>query len=78
MAHEGLDYKTAARMQRDTDHARRAYVAHFYPRAGAWADPRHYHMVLDSTAISLDTCVDIITQAAKDLFDKSAAPKKPA
>ncbi len=78
MAHEGLDYKTAARMQRETDHARRAYVAHFYPRAGAWADPRHYHLVLDSTAISLDACVDIITQAAKDLFGKSAAPKKPA
>jgi len=78
MAHEGLDYKTAARMQRDTDHARRAYVAHFYPRAGAWADARHYHLVLDSTAISLDTCVDIITQAAKDLSGKSTAPKKPA
>ncbi len=77
MAHEGLDYKTAARMQQETDQARRAYVSHFYPRAGAWEDPRHYHLVLDSTAISLDTCVEIITLAAKDLFAKSAAPQKP-
>ena len=73
MAHEGLDYKTAARMQRDTDHARRAYVAHFYPRAGAWEAPRHYHMVLDSTAISIESCVEIITRAARDVFAKSGA-----
>jgi cytidylate kinase len=76
MAHEGLDYKTAARMQQESDRARRAYVAHFYPRAGAWEDPRHYHMVLDSTSISTETCVDIITRAARDLFVKSAAAPK--
>jgi hypothetical protein len=72
MAYEGLDYKSAAKKQQDTDHARRAYVAHFYPRSGAWEDPRHYHMVLDSTAISIDTCVDIITLAARDVFAKTA------
>jgi cytidylate kinase len=75
MARDGLDYKTAARMQHATDYARRAYISHFYPREGAWEDPRHYHMVLDSTAISLDACVDIITMAAKDLFARPAAPK---
>jgi cytidylate kinase len=78
MAHEGLDYKAAARIQQETDHARRAYVAHFYPRAGAWADPRHYHVVLDSTTISLEACIEIIVVAARSLFDKSSAPKKPA
>src|SRR5258708_12881262 len=77
MAHEGLDYKTAARMQQETDQARRAYVSHFYPRAGAWEDPRCYDLVLDSTAISLDACVDIIVLAAKDLFAKSAAAREP-
>ena len=70
MAHEGLDYKTAARKQQETDQARRAYIAHFYPRSGAWEDARHYHLVLDSTAISIDTCVDIITGAAQDVFAK--------
>jgi cytidylate kinase len=71
MAHEGLDYKVAARLQETTDYARRSYVSHFYPRAGDWDDPCHYHMVLDSTAISVDTCVEIITTAARDLFARS-------
>jgi cytidylate kinase len=68
MQRDGLDYKTAARTQQATDYARRAYISHFYPREGAWEDPRHYHMVLDSTAIPLDTCVEIITRTAKDFF----------
>ena len=76
MSHEGLDYKTAAKRQMESDQARRAYVTHFHPRAGAWEDPRHYHMVLDSTEISIDTCVDLITRAAKDVFAKSAATTK--
>jgi hypothetical protein len=75
MQREGLDYKTASRMQHATDYARRAYISQFYPREGAWEDPRHYHMVLDSTAISLDTCVEIITRAAKDFFPKAVTPK---
>ena len=70
MAQEGLDYKSATRMQQQTDYARRTYVAHFYPRSGAWDDPRHYHMVLDSTAVSIDTCIEIIARAAQDLFAK--------
>jgi cytidylate kinase len=72
MKRDGLDYKTASRLQHATDYARRAYISHFYPREGAWDDPRHYHMLLDSTAISLDTCVEIITRAAKDYFAQSA------
>jgi hypothetical protein len=72
MQRDGLDYKTAARMQQATDYARRAYISHFYPREGAWEDPRHYHMIVDSTAISLDTCVEVITRAAKDFFAKPA------
>ena len=68
----GIDEAAAARAQHETDHARLAYVEHFYPRAGAWNDPRHYHVVLDSTSLSLDACVEIIVQAAQDLFTKSA------
>src|SRR6202171_1229523 len=73
MVRDGLDYKSAAKKQQATDQARRSYVTHFYPRAGSWEDPRHYHLVLDSTAISIDTCVEIITRAAQDVFAKSAA-----
>jgi len=72
MAREGLDHRNAARKQQETDHARRAYIAHFYPRAGVWEDARHYHLVIDSTAISFDTCIEIIAAAALALFARSA------
>jgi cytidylate kinase len=47
------------------DRARDAYVRHFYG-----ADPRdtsQFNLVIDSTAISLDACVDIIVRAAESL-----------
>jgi hypothetical protein len=62
----------ATRVQQQTDRARLAYVQHFYPRAGAWDDPRCYHVVLDSTAISHEACIDIIVRAAQDLFSGRA------
>ena len=68
MAHDGLDYKAAVKMQQDTDQARRVYVSHFYPRAGAWDDPRHYHMVLDSTAISSDVCIELIVRCSRPVL----------
>jgi shikimate kinase len=76
MEREGLDYKTATRQQEAADHARRSYIGHFYPRAGAWEDPRHYHLILDSTAISIETCVEIITRAARDVFSRAAVTQR--
>jgi cytidylate kinase len=66
-AHEGLDEATATVQLRDTDRARSAYVSHFYPRE-RWEDPANYHLVINSTAISLDVCVDLIVAAALDRF----------
>ena len=63
-----IDLATATRQQQHTDRARVAYIEHYYPRAGAWNDPRHYHVVLDGTSISIDACVEIIVEAAQDLF----------
>ena len=71
-AQYGIDLAAATRAQQQTDRARLAYVQHFYPRAGAWNDPRHYHVVLDSTAISHSACVEIIVRAAQDLFGARA------
>jgi cytidylate kinase len=68
-----IDLATATRQQQQTDRARVAYIEHYYPRAGAWNDPRHYHVVLDSTSISIDGCVEIIVEAAQDLFRNSTA-----
>ena len=63
-----IDLATATRQQQQTDRARAAYVQHYYPRAGDWNDARHYHVVLNSTVISLDACVEIIVEAAHDIF----------
>ena len=71
-ARHGIDMAAATRAQEQNDRARRAYVEHFYPRAGAWNDPRHYHVMLDSTAISHEACIEIIVTAARDLFSAAA------
>ncbi len=60
---EGVDRATAERHIDETDRARLDYVRHFYR-----CDPRkpdHYHLVIDSTAISLDACADLIALAAE-------------
>jgi len=76
MSHEGLDEATATVQLRETDRARSAYVSHFYP-GERWTDPSNYHLVIDSTAISLDVCVDVIVAAALDLFDRSGKATAP-
>jgi cytidylate kinase len=60
---EEIDEEEARRRQRNSDRARIDYVKHFY-RADA-RDPRHYHMVLDSTTVALPTCVELIVTAAR-------------
>lgn len=44
------------------DHARAAYVRHFYRTDPA--RPEHYHLVLDSTRMSPELCADLIVAAA--------------
>jgi len=58
-----LDEAGARREQRDADRARDAYVKHFY--GADPADPRLYHLVLDSTALDLETCAELIASAAR-------------
>jgi cytidylate kinase len=60
---EGVDRATAARHLEEADRARSAYVHHFY-RADA-RDPRHYHLVIDSTALPLDACTELIVLASE-------------
>ena len=50
------------RLMEDTDRARVAYVKHFYNRDPH--DSRLYHLVLDSTALPEDVCIDLIVMAA--------------
>jgi cytidylate kinase len=60
---EGVDRETAARHADETDRARETYVRHFY-RVDA-RDPELYHLVIDSTAIPLDACAELIVEAAR-------------
>jgi Cytidylate kinase-like family len=65
---EGADRETAARHMRETDRAREAYVNQFY---GADArDAALYHLVIDSTALALDACVELIALAAAARSDR--------
>src|SRR5262245_4727804 len=52
----------AERLLDDNDRARTAYVKHFY-RADP-ADPRLYHLVIDSTRLAAAACADIVVTAA--------------
>jgi cytidylate kinase len=59
---EGVDRATAERHADESDRARETYVRHFY-RVDA-RDAKHYHLVIDSTAIPLQACAELIVEAA--------------
>jgi cytidylate kinase len=62
MSIEGIDASTALDRLKETDRARAQYVSRLYERDAA--DFRLYHMILDSTVIPLNSCVDVIDMAA--------------
>ena len=63
MAIEGIDQATAEERQKVEDGTRISYVRRAYGVDGR--DPVWYHLVLDSTAIDVDTCVNLIVTAAQ-------------
>jgi hypothetical protein len=67
MEHFRIDEATARQQQRESDMARLAYVRHFYP-GRRWEDPSNYHLVLDSTAIPVESCAELIVAAARAYF----------
>ena len=58
----GVDRETAERALRQSDRTHAEYVRHFY--GARLDDPSLYHLALDSTAIPLDACVDVIAEVA--------------
>jgi cytidylate kinase len=58
----GIDLATAAQRQRAEDRGRRRYAREVYGLDED--DLSRYHVVLDSTALSPDVCVDILAEAA--------------
>jgi cytidylate kinase len=71
MSLHGRDAESARRRLRENDRARAAYVKHFY-RADP-GDPKHYHLVIDSTAIPLETVIGMVVSAAESLRPKVGA-----
>ena len=63
MAIEEIDRPTAERRLARTDRFRRAYLEDLYG-----VDPREpgvFHLTLDSTAIALEDCVELILETAR-------------
>jgi Cytidylate kinase-like family len=60
---DGADEATARDTQRDVDDARERYANVFYNVHQG--DVRLYHLVIDSTVLPVDACVDIILRAAQ-------------
>jgi cytidylate kinase len=57
-----VERKEAERLLKETDRAREAYVHQYY--GADPTDPRHYHLVLDSTALALAACAELVALAA--------------
>ena len=60
-----LDRETAQRALRKLDSTHAEYARRFY--SADITDPRLYHLMIDSTAIDLDTCAEMIVTAARAL-----------
>ena len=63
VARSGHPREEVAREMAANDRGREAYVRHFYRRNPA--DAELYHLVVDSTALPLDTCVELVVAAAR-------------
>jgi cytidylate kinase len=75
MALDGIDRATARRRRELVDRTRMRYVRSAYGVDGE--DPSLYHLMLDSTAIDLDTCVDLIVAAGQARI-RQPRPSPPA
>jgi cytidylate kinase len=64
---QGVEESSARKDQRAVDRARDAYARVFFNVRQD--DPALYHLIIDSTALSVDGSVDIIVRAAFDRFE---------
>jgi MFS family permease len=62
---DGVDEATARRHQAQVDRAREHHARRLY--GAELSDPSLYHLVLDSTAIELEECVELVVGAASHL-----------
>src|SRR5450755_3025663 len=72
---DNADPATASDAQRDVDGARNDYASFFYKQRQD--DARLYHLIIDSTALPIDACVDIVIRAARAHIGGRDAPTTP-
>jgi cytidylate kinase len=65
MARQGLGPADAERLMDDTDENRRRYHREYYDRD--WADPTHFHLVLNTGLLGYDGAGDVIVDRARRL-----------
>jgi cytidylate kinase len=73
---EGVSKEDGRRHMAAADRARDAYVRRLYHADPN--DPRHYHLVIDSTAIPLDSVTEMIFQVLASLPAPVPAPRAAA
>jgi cytidylate kinase len=61
----GIDHDAAEQALRKLDRTHAEYARRFY--GGDITDPCLYHLMIDSTAIAIDACVELIVLAAQSL-----------
>lgn len=67
-----IDEVEARKEQKETDAARESYLQTFYGRSQS--DVSLYQVILDSTSLTREACIDIILRAARDRFGLRAVP----
>jgi cytidylate kinase len=67
----GLNRETAESAMRELDRTHHEYIKHFYGVENT--NPALYHLVIDSTAIDLAACVDLIALSASALTGRGSA-----
>ena len=70
MALRGISESAAREALLRNDKARHGYVRHFYGEDATRSE--HYHLVLDSTQVPLETCVDVIVSAVRSCAKRPA------
>jgi cytidylate kinase len=65
-ARAALDLDAARAELRQADRAREAYAQVFY--GVSQSDARLYHLVIDTMALSVETCVEMVVLAARERF----------
>lgn len=65
-AWEGIEHEAARRRLDETDASRERYVRRLYHADPA--DASLYHLVVDSTVLSVDACVDVVAAAAESAW----------